>query len=288
MYKRKSSAELKGLAKEQLGNYGVIVGSFAIMFAIFYAVFMIVYGIMFIGMFSSVLLAPEDAISTSIIVSFLIFFVVILIVTAIFFVLEVSIFYMVLRVSRHEPIAIKDMFYCFKHHPDKVIVIYFLQFLLGLAVSLPTIIFQFVYMFGDTSISETTYILVYCVLYVITMFFSVFIGLIYGFAYFFYIDNPEMSAIECMRQSRIAMRGNKGRMFYIYVSFLGWCMLSMLTCGLGFLWLVPYMLTVLANFYQDVLAEHNQSSMNDSSANYVTSATSSNTDFSYDDTNNPY
>lgn len=258
MFKRKSSAELKSLAKEQLlGNYGTFVGSFAVMFAILYAVFLVVYGILCVGIFGTFIISPEDKLTTSLIISMIIFFLIIVIVTAIFFVLEVSLFYMALNLSRNEPIAMKDMFYCFKHHPDKVIVIYFLQFLLGLVVSLPTVVFQFVYMFSDTIISEAEYLLIYCVLYVITMVFSVVIGLVYGLAYFFYIDNPEMSAIECMRQSRIAMRGNKGRLFYIYISFIGWWLLSILTCGLIFLWLVPYMLTVMANFYQDVLTEHN-------------------------------
>ncbi|HKM20750.1 MAG TPA: DUF975 family protein [Lachnospiraceae bacterium] len=259
MYKRKSSAELKGLAKEQLlGNYGVIVGSFAIMFAILYAVFMVVYVVMCVGMFSTFMISSETAMTTSLIVSMIIYFLIFLIISAIFYVLEISLFYMALQLSRHEPISMKDMLYCFKHHPDRVIIIYFLQFLLGLAVMIPATVFEFLYMFGSDSPMENTYFLIYCVLYVIGIVASTIISLIYGLSYFFYVDNPNQSAIECMRQSRIAMQGNKGRLFYIQISFIGWWLLSIITCGIAFLWLVPYLLTVTANFYQDVLAERIQ------------------------------
>ena len=34
--------------------------------------------------------------------------------------------------------------------------------------------------------------------------------------------------------------------------FFGWMLLCILTCGIGFLWLMPYMTTSYARFYDDV------------------------------------
>jgi uncharacterized membrane protein len=48
------------------------------------------------------------------------------------------------------------------------------------------------------------------------------------------------------------MMGHKGKLFVLYLSFIGWFLLSCITCGVGFLWLVPYVQTTLANFYDDL------------------------------------
>ena len=65
-------------------------------------------------------------------------------------------------------------------------------------------------------------------------------------------DNPELSLTDTLRLSRNMMRGHKMQLFKLQLSFLGWGVLNVLTLGLGSLWLVPYMLTTMAAFYQDV------------------------------------
>ena len=51
------------------------------------------------------------------------------------------------------------------------------------------------------------------------------------------------------------MRGQKGRYFYVTISFFGVMALSVLTCGIGMLWVMPYMETTLAFFYRDLAGE---------------------------------
>ena len=69
-------------------------------------------------------------------------------------------------------------------------------------------------------------------------------------------DNPELSANEAIDLSRKMMHGHKLDLFCLHLSFIGWSILCLFTCGIGMLWLMPYMLTSQAAFYQDVRNEY--------------------------------
>jgi uncharacterized membrane protein len=74
----------------------------------------------------------------------------------------------------------------------------------------------------------------------------------YSMAYFILHDHPGMTGKEAIRQSGEMMRGYKGKLFMLYLSFIGWGLLSLLTFGIGFLWLLPYMYASLAAFYEQL------------------------------------
>ena len=85
-------------------------------------------------------------------------------------------------------------------------------------------------------------------------------GIIKSFSYamtpYILEDNPELSAVEAIHRSRMMMRGHKFDLFWLYLSFIGWLLLSFLTLGIGLLWLVPYMETAQAAFYEEVKADY--------------------------------
>jgi len=74
----------------------------------------------------------------------------------------------------------------------------------------------------------------------------------YSMAYFILKDNPEIGAMEAITRSKRMMNGYKGKLFFLYLSFIGWGLLCILSFGIGLLWLLPYMLQSMANFYEDV------------------------------------
>lgn len=49
------------------------------------------------------------------------------------------------------------------------------------------------------------------------------------------------------------MSGNKGRLFYIYLSYIPFLFLGTLSCGIALLWVIPYMNATLAEFYMDII-----------------------------------
>ena len=85
-------------------------------------------------------------------------------------------------------------------------------------------------------------------------------GIIKSFAYaltpFILIDKPELSANEEIELSMKMMDGHKLDLFILYLSFIGWYLLSILTLCIGMLWVMPYMYTTMAAFYEDVKAEY--------------------------------
>ena len=68
-------------------------------------------------------------------------------------------------------------------------------------------------------------------------------------------DNPNMKSNEAIEESMRLMSGHKAELFLLSLSFIGWALLSLLTLGIGFLWLIPYMQTAYAHFYEDLKKE---------------------------------
>lgn len=69
-------------------------------------------------------------------------------------------------------------------------------------------------------------------------------------------DHAELQYNSAIERSMEMMDGHKMRLFLLYLSFIGWGILALFTCGLGFLWLTPYVNASLAAFYEDVRADY--------------------------------
>ncbi len=76
----------------------------------------------------------------------------------------------------------------------------------------------------------------------------------YNYAMVPYIlaDDPTVSAKEALRMSKEMMRGNRLRLFCLQFSFIGWILLTILSLGIGAIWLVPYQNAAIASFYREL------------------------------------
>lgn len=72
----------------------------------------------------------------------------------------------------------------------------------------------------------------------------------YSMAVYIMIDNPEYSAMECIRGSKQMMMGHKGELFLLDLSFIGWAFLSIIpfVC----LYTMPYFEVTTCNFYNSL------------------------------------
>ncbi|MBR0443592.1 MAG: DUF975 family protein [Clostridia bacterium] len=79
----------------------------------------------------------------------------------------------------------------------------------------------------------------------------------YSYAMTFYImrDNPGIGANEAITRSRQMMDGHKWQLFCLHFSFIGWILLSILTCGILVIWVAPYMEAANATFYESIKGE---------------------------------
>ena len=75
-------------------------------------------------------------------------------------------------------------------------------------------------------------------------------SLLYALSIYIAYDNPQLTAKESVRKSKSLMKGNRGSYFILGLSFIGWAILSILTLGIGILWLFPYMTISLICFYE--------------------------------------
>ena len=67
-------------------------------------------------------------------------------------------------------------------------------------------------------------------------------------------DHPEMDAMTCIKESQKLMNGHKMDFFILQLSFIGWLIVGALCCGIGTLFVAPYMEASKANFYESIKA----------------------------------
>lgn len=83
-------------------------------------------------------------------------------------------------------------------------------------------------------------------------------GIIAAIAYSqtFYIlaEDDAISSMDALKKSKEMMDGYKWKYFCLGLRFIGWALLCILTLGIGFLWLSPYIQISYAKFYEDIKA----------------------------------
>jgi len=77
-------------------------------------------------------------------------------------------------------------------------------------------------------------------------------SLSYSMAFYIMYDNPEIEPLEALEKSQIMMKGYKWKLFLLLLSFIGWALLVLLTLGIGYFWLLPYIYLSIANFYENL------------------------------------
>ena len=83
-------------------------------------------------------------------------------------------------------------------------------------------------------------------------------SLSYAMTSFILFDNPEMKNNEAIELSMKMMDGHKVDLFWLQLTFIGWAILCILTLGIGFFWLIPYIQASMVEFYKEVKAVYEQ------------------------------
>ena len=97
------------------------------------------------------------------------------------------------------------------------------------------------------------------ILYAVGAFLLMRTALTYTFVFAIRAEYPEIGALDAMRNARMLMKGNRWKLFWLTMSFMGWIFLLILatvvTCGigaLGFYPLMTYIQTAFLLFYHDI------------------------------------
>ncbi|HBF0843662.1 TPA: DUF975 family protein [Clostridioides difficile] len=96
------------------------------------------------------------------------------------------------------------------------------------------------------------------VLIILVLMLPVYILLLYVSQATFLIceDKDNMGVFKSMGASLDMMKGNVLKLFILNFSFIGWYILSIVTLGIGLLWLIPYVGVTNCNFYRQLVKEN--------------------------------
>ena len=81
----------------------------------------------------------------------------------------------------------------------------------------------------------------------------------YSMIYFILLDHPEYSHFEILRKSSDMMYGHRMELFVLSLRFIPWVILGIVTCGFGFLWVIPYITSSICEFYLQLKAKYEDS-----------------------------
>lgn len=107
-----------------------------------------------------------------------------------------------------------------------------------------------------TGFIQAVYTLLWMLLFIIP-------GIVKSYSYamtpFILKDYPELQYDSAITKSMEMMSGYKMKLFLLDLGFIGWAILCLLTLGIGFLFLGPYMQASRAGFYQSLKQERGES-----------------------------
>jgi len=271
----KSNFELKLLARMQTGQYlGILVGAILLKFIITFL--------------------ATDIVSTLIpittVAGFVINYIVTFIVQVAASILSVGKSFIFLKSACYMPSTIKDLFCGFGQNTVKILKIGAIIAVIESICMIPLQIASMQYadilnsipflsegnglglFLGGSTLDSSELMAAYNVMYsasmkfYLIMFVCAAISLILTLPFFpvFYmiLDFPNWGVSTILKKSFEVMNGNKVRLLLLYVSFIPSFLLSIFTCGIALIWVIPYMDMTLTNLYLDMMAVRNKTMSN--------------------------
>lgn len=229
-----TSAQLKTKAREQLtGKYG---GAIALLLIID-AISLVASGIL--SMF-----LPSGSV-----VAYIVRLAITFIANVFIQVFQIGVVLYFLKIACGQTPSLQDLLYGFKTNIEKHLLISLVMtgsaFVYQQASDIPLQMYL--------STMDITYLLIGLPIMLVVMVVYIFVSLLLAQVYYLVLDFPNYSAKQIFKKSMELMKGNMWRLFHLEFSFLPLILLSFLTCGIGLLWLMPYMHMASTNFYLDLV-----------------------------------
>ena len=170
-----------------------------------------------------------------------------LLISVVSFVLGCGVAKIHLSMTRGNDFRVRDIFDPFKKNTDRFFIAGFL-FLLMIFVSMIPVIADF----------SVVSIVIAAATGILSLILSCYFMLTYHFIGYITLDHPELKCLEVFKECRLLMHGNRLRLLYILLSFIGYGLLVLCSFGIASLWVVPYQTETLVIFYLDCTDELNR------------------------------
>ena len=231
---KRTSSQLKQLSRATLVNhFSRPIAAYAITFGI----------ILLVNLLLSALFPGTENSISYLVTSF--------IIELLLSILSVGPVTILLDMSRGSDGQIADLLNAFRHQPDRIIVSQLIISILSTVIFLPAII-----VLTLSSVFYTAFgIIIGSLLLFAAVIGTVLIRLDFALVTPLYIDNPQTSALDLLRESRNLMHGNRLRYFVLELSFIPIMLLAVVACFVGLLWVIPYAQMTLLEFYRELVGE---------------------------------
>lgn len=173
-----------------------------------------------------------------------------------------------LSLSRREEVRVSQIFDGFKRFTDSLIA--FLVVNLGLIIwSLVTIVplllstlaivglslpflQDYQRLLGGYLAASMLLIWAFFLWFLANFVLQLFVMLSFPLTFYLLADQPELGGFEALQQSFRMMKGRRWKVCGLFLRFTGWFLLGSIPLGLGVLWVLPYLQTSMARFYDDL------------------------------------
>lgn len=98
-------------------------------------------------------------------------------------------------------------------------------------------------------LTYTVLVITGSVLSVVILAFMIYLIISFSQVYFILNDNPEAKVGDIITESFDMLDGYRLDYLVLCVSFIGWFVLGIFTLGILYLWIIPYVMVTLVNFY---------------------------------------
>lgn len=230
----KSCAELKDMAKYKLERNYVI------------SIFVFIT-ILFLENSASMLLM--QIIPANTFGQFLIYSIASFILSAFLGILQLGSCLFYLNMACGQPYKPEQLFYGFQNNASAAFTVSLVKSLISFLSTLPFYILLRLY--SETGNSNLLYASAICLAAGLIIQYPITLALSQSF--YLLLDFPEYTGKQALAASCKVMKKHMGRLLYIQLSFLPLMFICLLTFGLGFLWLIPYMNMTYTLFFLDIM-----------------------------------
>ena len=155
-----------------------------------------------------------------------------------------------LKLLRGEKPSLKDITVPFRAQPDRFLIVGIVLIAAEMLCLGPVYVIR---TFAPPA-SPGAYILLTCIALAGTaVFFRIRLAL--SMSRFLLLDDETLGAVPAMKESIRLMNHRKMKLFLVQLSMIGYLLLAVCTLLIGFIWVIPYVMTVMAGFYDAVKKE---------------------------------
>ena len=129
---------------------------------------------------------------------------------------------------------------------------YYLDVVRGKDASIKSL-FGYFSRFGTILIAMITIAILACFGFMALFIPYIIIILMYSQIFYVIVDKPEYGPFKCLKESRELMKGYKFDYLLFNIKFIGWILLTILTCGLAGIYVIPYMTLAQTKYYDNLV-----------------------------------